>query len=85
MLNGLSTYLELKTGYAWNMYSNLETVNGQSNHLLVPGTLALSGVQRDLVRIEATNDRGLALYVTERYDLRSGSSGVSEQSARPLV
>lgn len=69
VLNGLSPYLELKTGYGWNMYSNLETVNGQSNHLLVPRTLALSKVQRNLVRIEATNDPGLGLYVTERYDL----------------
>lgn len=69
VLNGLSPYLELKTGYGWNMYSNLSTVNGQTNHLLLPGTLALTDVQRDLVRIEATNDPGLGLYVTERYDL----------------
>ena len=69
VLNGLSPYLELKTGYGWNMYSNLETVNGQTNHLLVFRTLALSNIQRDVVRIRATNDPGLALYVTERYDL----------------
>lgn len=69
VLNGLSPYLELKTGYGWNMYSNLFTVNGQTNHLLLPGTLPLTSVQSDLVRIEATNDSGLGLYVTERYDL----------------
>lgn len=69
VLNGLSPYLELKSGYGWNMYSNLDTVNGQTNHLLVPRTMALSKVQGDLVRIEATDDPGLGLYVTERYDI----------------
>ena len=67
--NGLTPYLELKTGFGWNMYSNLETVNGASNHLLVPATLKLSDVQGDLVRIQATNDPALGLYVRERYDL----------------
>lgn len=68
-LNGLTPYLELKTSYGWNMYSNLETVGGATNHLVVPGTLTLTDVQRDLVRIEATNDPRLALYVNRRYDL----------------
>jgi hypothetical protein len=96
VLNGLSPYLELKTAYGWNMYSNLETVNGQTNHLLVPRTLGLSNVQRDLVRIRATNDPGLALYVTERYDLpfrqlraylssRPGVHLVYERGGRPHV
>lgn len=69
VLNGLTPYLELKTAYGWNMYANLETVDGHSNHLLLPGTLPLTGVQRDLVRVQATNDGGLAPYVREGYDL----------------
>ena len=35
VVNGFTPYLELKTGYGWNMYSNLRTVDGESNHLLV--------------------------------------------------
>ena len=30
--NGLTPYLELKTGFGWNMYANLRTVDGESNH-----------------------------------------------------
>jgi hypothetical protein len=51
LLNGLTPYLEVKTGWGWNMYSNLRTVAGESNHLLVPTTLDLTGLQRDQVRI----------------------------------
>ncbi len=51
------------------MYSNLEAVDGTSNHLLVPETLALSAIQADLVRIDATNDAGLVPYVSQHYDL----------------
>ncbi len=32
-------YLELRTAYTFNMYSNLETAAGDSNHFLVPRTL----------------------------------------------
>ena len=54
--NGLTPYLELKTGFGWNMYSNLRTVAGESNHLLVPATLDLTGAQRDLVEVVDVTD-----------------------------
>jgi hypothetical protein len=34
--NGLTPYLEVKTGYGWNMYANLRTVDGETNHYLLP-------------------------------------------------
>ena len=37
--NGLTPYLELKTAYGFNMYANLVTVDGESNHLVVRETL----------------------------------------------
>lgn len=67
--NGLTPYLELKTGYGWNMYSNLRTVDGESNHLLVRRTLPLTDEQSDLVRIINTDDVGLARYALDDYDL----------------
>lgn len=59
VLNGLSPYLELKTGYGWNMYSNLRTVAGVTNHLLVPTTLDLTGAQRDRVQVIRSSDARL--------------------------
>lgn len=66
-LNGLTPYLELKTAYGWNMYSNLVTVAGESNHLLVPSTLPLRDGHVDLVEIVGSSDPGLAAYGDERY------------------
>jgi hypothetical protein len=65
--NGLTPYLELKTGTGWNMYANLVTVAGESNHIVVPGTLHLSGVQDDLLRVVETNDKELRLYADDGY------------------
>lgn len=67
--NGLTPYLELKTGYGWNMYSNLRTVAGESNHLLVRKTLRLSRLQSDTVTIVATSDPTLRQLIDRRYDL----------------
>lgn len=67
--NGLTPYLELKTGYAWNMYSNLRTVGGETNHLLLPGTLPLTDEQEEPVRIIDTNAGGLAYYAARDYGL----------------
>jgi hypothetical protein len=69
LLNGLTPYLELKTGWGWNMYSNLRTVAGESNHLLVPRTLDLSGLQRDQVRIVDSSDPVLRTLRDEQYVL----------------
>ncbi|WP_457185351.1 hypothetical protein [Nocardioides sp. P5_E3] len=65
--NALTPYLEVKTSTSFNMYANLVTVAGQSNHLIVPRTLHLSHVQDDLVEVVGSEDEGLALYATEGY------------------
>jgi hypothetical protein len=69
LANGLTPYLEVKTGYGWNMYANLQTVDGESNHLLVRRTLPLTDEQADLVEIIRTNDIGLLRYVEGDYAL----------------
>lgn len=69
VFNGLTPYLELKTGYGWNMYSNLRTVDGETNHLLVRRTLPLTDEQEDLVRIIDTNSAALARYAATDYAL----------------
>jgi hypothetical protein len=69
LFNGLTPYLELKTGYGWNMYANLRTVDGESNHLLVRRTLPLTDEQADIVRIVSTDAPGLGHYVAEDYGL----------------
>ncbi len=65
--NGLTPYLELKTGIGWNRYSNLRTVAGQTNHLLVPATVDLSGAQSDLVEVLETSDPDLAPLIGSQY------------------
>ena len=55
--NGLTPYLELKTGYGWNMYANLRTVDGDSNHFVVRSTLPLTDEQADLVGSSAPTTR----------------------------
>lgn len=60
--NGLSPYLELKTVDTWSSYSNLRTVDGYTNHLVVPRTLPLTDSQADLVEIIDTDDPVLAAY-----------------------
>jgi hypothetical protein len=67
--NGLTPYLEVKTGYAWNMYANLRTVDGESNHFLVRSTLPLTDEQADLVRIVRSTDPGLTRYAEGGYAL----------------
>lgn len=69
LFNGLTPYLEIKTGFGWNMYSNLRTVAGESNHLLVPQTLPLSDRQEDQVRILASSDPELARLADTGYAL----------------
>ncbi len=59
LVNGLTPYLEVKTGFGWNMYSNLRTVAGQTNHLVVPRTWDLTGLQSDRVAVLRSSDKGL--------------------------
>ena len=67
--NGLTPYLELKTGFGWNMYSNLRTVDGESNHLVVRRTFPLTAEQSDLVEILDSDDPGLLRYAASDHAL----------------
>ena len=69
VLNGLTPYLEVKTGYGWNMYANLRTVDGDSNHFLVRGTLPLTDQHGDLVEIVRSGDPALQRYGRQDYAL----------------
>jgi hypothetical protein len=51
------------------MYSNLRTVDGDSNHLLVRRTLDLNDAQGDLVQILASSDPGLQDYADRDFAL----------------
>lgn len=55
-VNGLSPYLGWKTGNSFNMFSNLITEGGRSNHLLIPkGLFQLWDYQDDLVVVTGAN------------------------------
>ncbi len=64
VVNAVSPYLGLRTATAFNMYSNLETVEVDGDHLLFSG---VDGVRsHELVRIvDAPDDHPLDYYVTE--------------------
>lgn len=63
-VNAAAPYLELRTAAGFNMYSNLETVGVDGDHLLSP---MIDGVRsHDLVLItEAPEEHPLAYYATE--------------------
>jgi hypothetical protein len=63
VLNGLTPYLEIKSGYGWNMYSNLAVVDGESNHLVVSSGLPVADAHDRLVRITDSDDGALEFYV----------------------
>ena len=65
--NGLTPYLEVKTSLGFNMYANLVTVAGDTNHLVVRRTARLSSVQDDLLEVIESEDDGLAAYAEEGY------------------
>src|SRR4030095_5482793 len=67
--NGLTPYFELKTGFGWNMYANLRTVDGDTNHYLVPETVPLTDVQEDLVVILHSDDPALLYYRDNDFSL----------------
>jgi hypothetical protein len=69
MLNGLSPYLELKTATAYNMYANLVTGGGGTNHFIVPATAGLRDGAADIVTIVETDDEKLAGYVDSGFAL----------------
>lgn len=65
--NGLTPYLEVKTATGFNMYANLVTVDGESNHLVVPRTAHLSRGQHDLLRVVETDEPELMQYAEDGY------------------
>jgi hypothetical protein len=65
--NGLTPYLEVKTAVGFNMYANLVTVAGDTNHLVVRRTAHLSKVQDDLLEVVDSEDDSLKLYADEGY------------------
>ncbi len=67
VVNGLTPYLELKSGFGWHMYSNLVLVDGASNHLVVRRSLPVREGHQDLVTVLASSDPGLAAYVDQEY------------------
>jgi hypothetical protein len=69
ILNGLSPYLELRTAYGFNMYANLRTADGESNHLLITRTIPLTDYQSDLVTVLQSSDPNLELYATSKFDI----------------
>lgn len=60
-LNGTTPYLEVKTTFGFNMFSNLRTEAGLTNHLLVPGTRPSPRFD-DLVEVIESDDEALASY-----------------------
>jgi hypothetical protein len=67
VLNGLAPYLNLKTAYSWNMYSNLVTAPGRSNSYVLPSGIHLSAIQEDLVQVVSSTDGNLQGYADENY------------------
>jgi hypothetical protein len=68
-VNGVLPYLEVKTAAGWNMYANLRTVDGDSNHFLVRATLPVTGPQDDLVTVVSSDDPILRAYADREYRL----------------
>ena len=65
--NGISPYLEIKTVGSFNMYANLVTVAGDTNHLVVRRTLHLRDAQNDLLEVVESNDPALGTYAEKGY------------------
>jgi hypothetical protein len=62
VINGLTPYTETKTAYGFNMYANLKTAGGQSNHFVVSRTFPLRDGYEAPVEIVSSSDPGLELY-----------------------
>jgi hypothetical protein len=65
--NGLTPYLEVKTSLGFNMYANLVTVAGETNHLVVRRTLHLSDAQDHLLEVVESDDPDLEEYAEKGY------------------
>lgn len=60
-VNGLLPYAGAKTAFGWNMYANLVTVEGRTNHLLVGPQAEV--VAPRYVEVTATTDERMRAYV----------------------
>lgn len=69
VLNGVLPYFELRTAFAFNMYSNLTAIGGHSNHFIVTSSFPVGSRHAGLVRIRSSDDPGLSQYRTQGYDL----------------
>ncbi|MGH8925888.1 MAG: hypothetical protein ACRDWA_14820, partial [Acidimicrobiia bacterium] len=67
VLNGLTPYTETKTAYGFNMYANLVTAQGNSNHYLIDRTFRLRNGYDHPVEIVESSDPGLQLYAERGY------------------
>ena len=61
IINGFGPYIGLKTQTSFSMFSNLQTENGKTNHLIMPAGIQLTNWQYDFVEIIGSNDPDLAL------------------------
>ena len=62
VFNGLTPYTEVKTAYGFNMYANLVTAGGESNHFVIRNTMPLRAGYDAPVEIVESSDPGLDLY-----------------------
>lgn len=69
VLNGLSPYVGLKTEHSFTMFSNLVTEGDSPNHLIVPASLRLFGMQDDVVRIVDSSHPRIRRYAERRRPL----------------
>lgn len=67
LVNGATPYLELKTAGGFNMYANLLTAEGRSNHWLIRRTWPLRDGYVRPVEILASSDVGLLRYRDRGY------------------
>lgn len=64
---GLMPYLEIRTASSWNMYANLRTVGGDSNHFLVRSTWPLTDQQSAPITVLETDHPGLQKWADDDY------------------
>jgi len=67
LINGLTPYLEIKTATSWNMYANLVTADGESNHYVIRSTFDLFDRGAEYVEVVASNDSDLERYIDSEY------------------
>ena len=56
LFNGFGPYIGLRTETSFSMFSNLQTENGRTNHLIVPAGIQMTTWQYDLVEIIDSSD-----------------------------